>query len=254
MHYWILTVARSGSSFIAGELRRRLGGEPLSTEFFNVRHVASRQDFIPSPDAPVRGYLEYLAARHAIRGVLGVKMVWPQIEQCCRYPDFLPAIAGGRIVHLRRRDVIQQGISLFFAMRTGAWKSSTQPRLERPDAVEYDHAAIGQCVEYVETSDALLRRFLAVHALDHLPVWYEDFVADPEAESDRILAYLGLARAVSPGGGGEIFDVQSTDRSREFRERFLEDERRRMRGDGTYRGPPVFPEEPSAPSGECAAS
>ena len=50
-------------------------------------------------------YLEHLQATEAHEGVLCVKMLWLQVDACLRYDDFLPALAGGRIILLHRRDV-----------------------------------------------------------------------------------------------------------------------------------------------------
>lgn len=240
MNYWIFTTPRSGSNFIAGEIRRRLGGHPLSSEFFNP-DSPRRKGFVPDPDAPVGSYLDFLRARHAIRGILGIKMLWVQIEQCCRYPDFLSAVEGSGIVFLRRRDVIRQGISLFIAQRTGSWTSSKEPTGIGPFDVEYDHDAIGNAVSRLEVSNAHLQRFLVVRRLDHLTVWYEDFAADPDGESARILAHLRLPPFGGPLSDRQPFAVQATHRNDEFYTRFLEDERRRHSGDGSYRGPPLFP-------------
>jgi len=242
--YWILTTPRSGSNFIAGEIRRRLGGLPLSGEFFNADIVRVQAGFAADRHAPVRSYLDYLRSHYGIGGILGVKMIWRQVEECCRYPDFLPALAGGGIVFLRRRNVVRQGISHFIAARTKSWTSAKQPTLVHPADLDYDRDAIAYSVDRMELHNALLQRFLLVHAFDHLPVWYEDFVADPDGESERILAHLGLERSAGPLSDIELFRVQATDRNDEFYERFLEDERRALRGDGSYRGPPLFPEEP----------
>jgi len=252
MNYWIFTTPRSGSNYLAGEIRRRLGGQPKSSEFFNPVSLRTFADFVPDRDAPVTSFLRYLHARHEIRGVLGIKMLWVQIELCCRYPDFLPAVAGSGIVYLRRRDVIRQGISLYFAEQTGSWISGKQPTRLGPMEVEYDHAAIEQKVARMERFNSLLQRFLHVHRLDHLTVWYEDFVADNDGEAGRILAHLGLEAFDGPLSDRRPFEVQATRRNDEFYERFLEDERLRLRGDGAYRGPPLFPEATSDDASQAA--
>jgi hypothetical protein len=211
MNCWIFTTPRSRSNFIAGEIRRRLGGHPLSSEFFNPDNLR-RNGFVPDPDAPVGSY-----------------------------PDFLPAVEGSGIVFLRRRDVIRQGISLFIAQRTGSWKSSKQPTTIAPLDVEYDHDEIENAVSRIELFNSLLQRFLLVHRLDHLTVWYEDFKADPDGESARILAHLHLPPFDGPLSDRQPFAVQATHRNDEFYARFLEDERRRHSGDGSYRGPWLCP-------------
>jgi LPS sulfotransferase NodH len=241
MIFWILTTPRSGSNFITGEICRRLGGEPRGMEFFNPASVARRTDFTPDRDAPVHSYLEYLAARESLGGVLAVKMLWIQIEACCGYPDFVPALSGRKILVLRRRDVVRQGVSLYLAFESGAWISTQAPRSH--DTVPYDHEKISAIVARMELHNAMLGRFVTAFGLDHITMWYEDFLAAPEAECDRALAYLGLPRTSAPLSAAETYSRQSTALNEEYRERFLAAERSRFAGDGTYRGPPLFREE-----------
>lgn len=145
---------------------------------------------------------------------------------------------------LRRRDVVRQGISLYLTLKTGAWASGVSPSRLRPDEVPYDHEAIASLVDRMERHNAQLDRFVAAFGLKHLGVWYEDFVADPDAGSARILDHLGLAPVVGARPEAEVFRRQATGLNEEFLARFLADERSRLCGDGTYRGPPLFPEVP----------
>lgn len=239
--FWILTTPRSGSNFVTGELWRRIGGMPKGMEYFNPDSIARRRDFAPDPAAPVRSYLDYLVPRESIAGILAVKMLWVQIASSCQYPDFLAQLADRRIVCLRRRDLIRQGISLYIARQTKAWASGAAPRLLRPEDVRYDHVAIAGEVARMELHNALLGRFLATFGLDHATVWYEDFVAAPDAESDRLLAYLGLARATSALSKATPFERQSSELNERLYGRFIADERARLLGDGLFRGPPLFP-------------
>jgi len=239
--FWILTTPRSGSNYVTGEIWRRLGGTPKPMEYFHPESVAHRPDFTPDPAAPVRSYLDYLMPRESLGGVLAVKMLWSQVEACCRYPDFLPQLADRKIVVLRRRDVLRQGVSLYITRQTGAWASGIAPRRLPLEEVAYDREAIAAGVAGVEINNAMLERFTVAFGLEHLSVWYEDFVADPEAGSARVLDHLGLAPVAGPRPDAEVFRRQATDLNEEFLARFLADERTRLCGDGTDRGPPLFP-------------
>lgn len=238
---WILTTPRSGSNYVTGEIWRRLGGTPRPMEFFNAESVAFRSDFTPDPSAPVRSYLDHLVARESLDGLLAVKILWGQLQHCCRYSDFLPQLSMGKIVMLRRRDVVRQGISHYLMRETGAWASGVAPRRLRPDQVAYDYDAIAEHVDRAESHNARLERFLRAWDLQHVTIVYEDFVKDPETESARVLAHVGLAPAAGPGPEAGLFERQSSAINEEFRERFLSDERARFGGDGSYRGPPLFP-------------
>jgi LPS sulfotransferase NodH len=250
MIYWILTTPRSGSNYIAAELWRRLGGTPKPMEYFNGEAVATRTDFTPRPDAPIASYLEHLKAHDAHGGVLCVKMLWIQMDACLRYADFLPALAGGRIILLHRRDVIRQAISRYIAEQTNRWVADADNPVT-PN-VPYNFPAITVDVARMELHNALLRRFLLTHELEHLPVCYEEFAADPEAECERIFTFLGLAPDATAPVAPQPFVRQATSLNEEFYRCYLADERSRFHtggpkglvlvsGDGTYRGPPLFP-------------
>jgi len=241
MIFWILTTPRSGSNYVTGEIWRRLGGQPKPMEYFNREAVASWPGFTPDRASPVRSYLDFLAARQSMHGILAVKMLWIQVQACCGYPDFIPELEGRRIVCLRRRDLIRQGISLFIMMQTGVWASGVAPRRLPLDEVAYDHDGIAAMVARMELHNALLDRFLTAFDLPHLSVWYEDFAAAPDTEAARVLAHLGLEPAAGPLPDADVFARQSTGLNERFYERFLADERTRLCGDGTFRGPPLFP-------------
>lgn len=249
MIYWILTTPRSGSNYIAADLWRRLGGTPRLMEYFNPEAIAEETDFLPRASDPVTSYLEHLGRRHSHDGVLCVKMLWIQVDACLRYGDFLPALSSGHVIHLRRRDVVSQGISRYIATRTGRWASGSVPAGAADDEVGYDFEEISRNVARMELHDALLRRFLLVHEIAHLRLCYEDYVDSPDGEARRVLAHLGLAERSVPVVGQEAFARQATGRNEEFHRRYLHDERVRYReggpkglwsecGDGTYRGPP----------------
>lgn len=273
MIYWILTTPRSGSNYIAAELWRRLGGTPKPMEYFNPtwrglgqppRRTVHGDDaatlrfpaYTPRQGAPVAGYLDHLLQTEGRDGILCVKMLWLQVDACCRHADFLPALRSGPIIHLFRRDVIRQGISRYLATQTGQWASREAPSLLPVEEVPYDFAAIAANVAYVELHDTLLRRFLLAHGLEHVRACYEDFLADPDAEANRILDLLGLARHRVPPAAWMPYVRQSTVRSDEFYERYVAEERERFRtggakglrgvlDDGVYTGPPLFPDCPS---------
>lgn len=248
MIFWILTTPRSGSNYVTGEVWRRLGGEPKPMEYFHPESLACRRDFTPDGESPVRSYLDYLVDREAVGGILAVKMLWIQVQACCRYSDFLAQLAGRKVVRLGRRDVVRQGISLFITLATGAWASGVAPRRLRYDQVVYDYDAIAAQVARMELHNALLDRFLVTAGLDHLSVWYEDFAAAPDAEADRVLTHLGLERAAGPVPQAEVFARQSAGLNDEFYERFRADERARLCGNGTFLGPPLFPAAPPSTS------
>lgn len=241
--FWILTTPRSGSNFVTAELWRRLGGRPKGMEYLSEFGVGQQPDFVPDPDAPVRSYLDHLMRRESFAGVLAVKMLWEQMDLCRKYPDFVSELAGRKIILLQRRDVVRQGISYHLSLQSGWWVSCSTPRIRPPEEVPYDHAAIRAAVKRAENHHAHLRGFLTAFGLEHLHVWYEDFVASPDAEAARIFDHLGLTPTSGTVPVKTPFERQSSEINERFYERFLADERTRLAGDGSFRGPPIFARE-----------
>src|SRR5579883_2302960 len=123
MMYWILTTPRSGSTFLTASLSQRLGKTARAMELFNKEFIERRTDFSPDPDAPVGSYLKYLMKKRP-SGILGIKVLYNQIEMFAKYSDFASLIAGSKIICLHRSNVIKQAISFYIATQTQQWTSS----------------------------------------------------------------------------------------------------------------------------------
>lgn len=241
MIFWILTTPRSGSNFFAGEIWRQLGGRPKSMEFLSESLLRRQTGFVPDTDAPFGSYLDHLMSNESMDGLLAVKLMWGQVETCCKYPDFLPRIQAGKFIFLRRRDTIRQGISFYLAAQTGSWVSSAKSQPVSPEDVPYDYELIARNVARLDSDNAKIERFLSIFGLNAVSAWYEDFLRSPDSESDRIISFLGLSRVSQDEmSTRKVFEAQSTAVNDRFYDRFLADNRARLCGDGSYRGKPLF--------------
>jgi LPS sulfotransferase NodH len=218
-----------------------MGARPRSQEFFGKDFIHRQRDFVPDTDAPVQSYIRHITKPCSVRGVLGIKLLYNQLELFMKYKDFPAVLAGQKIVYLYRSNVIKQAISYYFAMQTQQWTSvaNRPPAVEISD-VKYDFSAIRGLVARLERQNSYLRRFLIVNQLEYLTICYEDYVADSEAAGERVMQHLGIEPRAGEILATEGFASQSTGRNREFYDQFLSDERVHDFGDGSFMGAPLF--------------
>jgi LPS sulfotransferase NodH len=210
-------------------------------ELFKKDFIERKTDFVPDKDAPVGSYVKYLMKKRPSE-ILGIKILYNQIEKFSMYCDFSSLLAESKIVYLHRSNVIKQAISFYIATQTQQWTSTpTRPAAKEIDQVEYSFSSISKAVARMELHNSLLRRFFLVNDLQPLSISYEDFVKDPAGASDRVITYLGLERREKAPDEKTRFEKQATSKNEEFYKRFISDERSRNFGDGSYLGPPLFP-------------
>jgi trehalose 2-sulfotransferase len=245
MMYWILTTPRSGSTFVTASLSQRLGKTARAMELFNKEFIGRKTDFAPDKDAPVGSYIKYLMKNRS-SGILGIKVLYNQIEMFAKYCDFASLIAGSKIVYLQRSNVVKQAISLYIATQTQQWTSSpNRPAAREVSQIDYSFSSISKAVARMELHNSRLRRFFLVNELQHLSITYEDFAKDPAAASDRVIDYLGLEKLETAPQAKKRYEKQATSMNEEFYNKFISEERSRYFGDGSYLGPPLFRESQS---------
>jgi len=210
--------------------------------------IRRRSDFVPNGDAPVRSYLDYLASKFAFDGILGIKVLYNQLENFMKYSDLTKELTGAKIIYLHRQNVIKQAISLYIAEQTKTWanvgSNDTKPSAENVPDIEYNFTAISNAVRRIEQHNALLRRFFLLHDIQHMPLSYEDFVSDKDRSINNIFKYLELEPRklnLEPESG---FTKQSTALNSDFYRRFAHDTQLKYQSVEAYRGPPLFPATP----------
>jgi trehalose 2-sulfotransferase len=159
----------------------------------------------------VSGFAEYLRAAIAegstANGVFGAKVMWGYL------PDLLgklAALPGGRglddrsllerpFQNLRclwiwREDMVAQAVSWSKAIQTNVWSSADQ---RRPAATppRFDFDQIHGLVAEAAAGRLGWERWFQAHAIEPLPIRYEDLVADKAGTTRSVLAFLGIAAA-----------------------------------------------------------
>jgi LPS sulfotransferase NodH len=141
------------------------------------------------------------------------------------FPEHFDSTSGGRwaeripglkFVHLIRRDVLGQAISLSIARQTESY-AHWMPE-QRPAAYSRDH--IQRCMDWLLAGDARWRLFFASNGIAPLVVIYEDLCVDAQGVVSAIAEHVGVVEA-KIGVRSLEPRVQRDARNREWRERFV---------------------------------
>lgn len=234
--YVVCSTPRSGS----GLLCRALGATGVAgtpTEYFNpARRAALSRRW--GCGSGLAAYLEALQARRTSHtGIFGTKLHWHQLEalraealgrRASEGPfeqsaTFVENLVGGRprYVHILRRDVDRQAISLWTAERTGVWGRPEAPAASNAVKVPYSFEGIQRCRRRIALGELHWDRFFRFNGIEPIEVEYEALCADHAA------AVAGLLERLVPGADVEIpppMTVRQADaRSEQLLERFLSD-------------------------------
>jgi trehalose 2-sulfotransferase len=199
--YCILSSPRSGSTLLGRFLyETRMAGDPQ--EYFNPPLLVLERQRSGDPKLSLNEFLRVMEERRTSpNGVFGMKMHYSQLLGVLRVnkPD-AKAVAFmkkfGKLIWIRRRDRIGQGISQAIALRTQVW-STEDSRFERDPAVDIHPFECVKALHAVCRDDAGWDQLISAAKLGAHEIWYEDLVADYEAQCRSVLAYLELERDVS---------------------------------------------------------
>jgi LPS sulfotransferase NodH len=215
--YFICFTNRCGSNLLAESIA---SDQKLvrAGEFLNQDVVIKTCKRLNLPN--IESYVDWLAERFAgNRNTAGVKAAAGQLL-------FLNNIGildrlGRRLrcIHIVRRDVIDQAVSMHIATMTHKW-TSLHPDSEAQ--VEYDRDSIlghAYAITRANSAFSLLFKLLRV---EPLVVEYEDLVEDPAGNVERVGEYLGM-----PGlkyvPEQMTLEKQADELNWNFRQRFLDE-------------------------------
>ena len=210
---------RCGSTFIAAKLSEAgYVGPPTAHrnfEFFNHDMLIPwcRERGLTSLDA----YIRAVAHDHAApAGTFFSKLSLDQLVWLTRCGAIGRLMPHPIFIHVTRRDVIAQAISLVIAVQTGEWTSLHDRNPITPDFMPN---AILNIAKDIRTQEAAADLYFSLTNATVLRIAYEDAVANPAAIATK-LAELGNIAAVPTAQPTLPVERQSGGRNLEFRQRF----------------------------------
>jgi trehalose 2-sulfotransferase len=235
--YLVCATPRSGSTLLC-ELLKATGVAGCPQEFFETLRSTGyprqpRQYFDGAPE--VQALLEpvdpgvpetafdwdgVLRAGTTPNAVFAAKVMWGHLDDLWArldgrsLDDVLPRL---RYVRVSRADRVAQAVSLWVAIQTQRWRDEGDKE-ETHDPV-YSNAAIRHLVEQLAAHERAWDVWLADR--DPIVVPYEELAADPAGSVGAVLAELGIPAEVP---NVSRMRRQSGDRSREWIERYVQEE------------------------------
>lgn len=182
----VLATSRSGSEYLSG-LLQGLGID--AHEYLNRESSVSRGHNIGEGQDPA----VFLAAlcRRLPNGILCTKAHMQALMMLFEIGEFPAHIHEWHFIHLSRRNVIRQAISLMLAEMTGAYRADLQPTRSL-ECSDLTFAAVSTRIDRVLVAREWLDRFVALFGITPLRITFEDLRAAPEEELGRIAGFLGL--------------------------------------------------------------
>jgi len=197
----ILTTSRSGSTWLADLITHSLRSGELP-EHLRPQHLNHQQ-----PEQDVKRIVErvMLDIRTDILGkyVGGTKVIWDNVPGLGflatpegAYNALFPILSlDPVIIHLQRRDKVQQGISRFIASQTGVYHNRQKAKTTTPAApnehptshLTYDQEKIKHNVGILNRAEQNLEAFLKSANLDHVHIVFEDLEQNPTDALRRII-------------------------------------------------------------------
>lgn len=168
---------RAGSNHLAECLCQtgQLAGFEEVLNHDTVAHLAAQWHCRSLPD-----YIARVVARQTPQGGRwwGVKASAEQLRMLVRanIPAMFP---GFRVIHIWRRDILAQAVSLDIAWQTGRWTSLQPPAKGREPVL--DIARIERTIVAIQASNAAIQSMAAALDLPLTAVCHEDLLARPQA-------------------------------------------------------------------------
>ena len=235
--YIVCATPRSGSSMLVRALTET-GVAAVPTEYFHpLKRPVLEQRWGCEPT--LESYVAALIAhRTSHDGIFGTKLHWHELELLRAESDGIPAREPGfdvpaavvedlfpapLYIHIVRRDVDRQAVSLWRASKSGVW--SAYANGDGPPVVPYRFAGIARCRSLITDSEVHWDRFFRFNGIEPVEVVYEDLVRD----------YAGtvgaLVERIAPGAGAvspppPVSRGLADELSDELYARFLGDPRR----------------------------
>lgn len=212
--YLICATPRSGSYFLC-DLLRSTGVLGRPHEYFGTytMHRFGMVDERAAIDT-------LLAMAHTwggtSNGVFGAKL-FPLQLAATPPGEIMAGMGNPLLIHLERADQLGQAISLTRAAISNAFlagqKSTSEPQFDGPLIRDY--------LELIIRWNAAWQLWFARHGVVPLRLLYEELVADPQGNIDRVAAALGVTAAARVDPARLTMAIQRDALSEEWRERFL---------------------------------
>jgi len=222
--YLIAMTPRSGSSHLCEVLKntKMMGrpGEMLSQLF--IPNILKR-----APGATPDEYLsQVLRVVRTRNGVSGIKASWFQFNDFRAAMQDESVFRSFRYIHLTRRDVAAQAVSLYCATASNVFHTNVEhssSEREKLQTLQYDFQKIKEWHSHILAQEQGWRLYFAQHDIYPLTINYEEIEEDVTAVVRRMAHYIEMPRAGEAASAESIFRKIGNRRNIEWAAQFALD-------------------------------
>ena len=215
--YAVATIPRTGSSFLCEKLWRT-GQLGAPYEYFNYQNlmiqmilrlgVNSLQDYVK----------RIFELRTSPNGFFGFKL-FPEHFQFMRLAQILWRFPHLKFIYLVREDILAQAISYNRSMQTSQWSNYDIPQSE----AKYDYNSLLSSLGKIEQSINFWGNYFRNNNIQPYRITYEQFISDPDSETENILNVFGLKYDKSITVDIPEFNKQKYGNNTDWKEQFYND-------------------------------
>jgi len=214
----IASTGRSGSHMLGHALQKsNCFGFPL--EYANPSNLAEwKKRFGIDTFDKVLAEIKY--RRTSSNGVFGIKIHYNQIDQFDGFKHLKEIFPDAYFVHLSRKKVLKQAVSMSIAQQTGVWISGQTPKNDNP---QYSYKAIDRTLRQIIQDNASWQYILEANACNYIQMDF-DFVRNNLALSiQKIAEFMKVDVDLESIPTEQITKKQSNKLNEEWENKFLTD-------------------------------
>lgn len=199
-NYVICSSPRSGSTLLAQMLYdTKLAGDPL--EYINPMYIMEYNKRFAGSSYEIYSIINNIKKiRTSPNGYFGIKLHFSQFYEIlnnnneCESIKFLSSL--GKIIFIRRKNKLSQGISLYRSEASDIWSSIDENYRDDLNDLRqkiiFDRLKIFNSINRAVWQDSSWNDILNKYKFDYYEVYYEDLCEDWVTVSQGVLRYLGL--------------------------------------------------------------
>lgn len=217
--YVVCATPRSGSNYLC-QLLASTGVLGVPREYFNAPGRRAYDD--PNyPEDPRLQLAQITSTGATPNGVYAFKTHPFQLQGLAGTIDPFAELPGLSAVRLIRNDLVGQAISWWRVQQTGQHRASDRSL----NAAEYDEGGIRASLDFIRSENGYWRDHLAKLGMTALEIAYEDLCRDPQAQIDRVAAFLGVRQTARIDASLVSVTVQRDQTTEDWRQRFVAESR-----------------------------
>lgn len=160
--------------------------------------------------------------RTSPNGVFGIKIHYSHIKSFKGFNNLKSCFKNAYFVHLTRKNVVKQAVSMFIAEQTGVWITGQKPKNITP---EYSFKNINRCLKQIIKDNASWQYILEVNACNYIQMDFDIVRLNLEKSIRKIANHMNIDVDLKKIPTQQVTKKQSDILNSDWESRFLNDYR-----------------------------